>query len=308
MRTSAPPDETPPSTAKPGTSVEQLLRAQRLRRESPEDSRLRAGRSSVGRLAKRVQDVSARWAWCGHRQRGYRRARRAPGPHPTRARHRRREPWGAAGRDALGLCGLDEDGRIALQVCVRRRRHRRRDRRARRRARPARGATSSTAARERGESSRAIGSMRSLPIGAGTRSAALLADDIQVEERRRGLRRESTDRATTIAEVRAIADLGVKTITSDVQSRSAANASSSVASASPVETCGPMPIDTECSGIAEIDNDGRIVAFIAVRPRRLRRRLSRNSTPGTSQAKRQPTRTHGRSSRGHLRRAQPARA
>ena len=36
----------------------------------------------------------------------------------------------------------------------------------------------------------------------------LFADDVRLEDRRRGLRHESNDRATAVAEVRAIADIG----------------------------------------------------------------------------------------------------
>ena len=45
---------------------------------------------------------------------------------------------------------------------------------------------------------------------------ALFADDLQVDDRRRGLRREGDDRATELANVRAIADIGIKTMTSHV--------------------------------------------------------------------------------------------
>ena len=46
--------------------------------------------------------------------------------------------------------------------------------------------------------------------------AEMLTDDVVVEERRQGIRRESNDRATEVAEVRVIADLGVKNMTSEV--------------------------------------------------------------------------------------------
>ena len=45
---------------------------------------------------------------------------------------------------------------------------------------------------------------------------ALLTHDIRVEDRRRGLGREGNDRATELAELRAIADVGTKKMTSDV--------------------------------------------------------------------------------------------
>ncbi len=45
---------------------------------------------------------------------------------------------------------------------------------------------------------------------------ALFIDDVRVEDRRRGLRRVGTDRATELAEVRAIAELGTATMTSEV--------------------------------------------------------------------------------------------
>src|SRR5205814_346123 len=48
-------------------------------------------------------------------------------------------------------------------------------------------------------------------------AAALWADDVKVEDRRRILRREDTyDRATGVAEIRAMADLGVASKTSDI--------------------------------------------------------------------------------------------
>ena len=45
---------------------------------------------------------------------------------------------------------------------------------------------------------------------------ALFTESLRVEDRRRGLHRIGTDRATELAELRAVADLGVETITSDV--------------------------------------------------------------------------------------------
>ena len=46
--------------------------------------------------------------------------------------------------------------------------------------------------------------------------SALLADDIRVEDRRRGFRSEGSGRATVLAEARTIAELGVKNVTSQV--------------------------------------------------------------------------------------------
>ena len=56
-----------------------------------------------------------------------------------------------------------------------------------------------------------IGSTRSLRDRRWDEIGALFADDIRVEDRRRGLRRESNDRATAVANIRAIAELGRRT-------------------------------------------------------------------------------------------------
>jgi len=44
----------------------------------------------------------------------------------------------------------------------------------------------------------------------------LFADNVRLEDRRRGLRNESNDRASAVAAVRAIADIGTKSLTPDV--------------------------------------------------------------------------------------------
>src|SRR5690348_16458513 len=45
---------------------------------------------------------------------------------------------------------------------------------------------------------------------------ALLTDDVRVDDRRRGLRRQADDRATELAALQAIAEVGTKNMTSEV--------------------------------------------------------------------------------------------
>lgn len=92
--------------------------------------------------------------------------------------------------------------------------------------------------------------------------AALLADDLLVEDRRRGLGREGSDRATELQELRTIADLG----TSNMSSQTIAVRGDRLAL---VRTrysgrdMRPEAFHTELLRIAEIDDDGLLVAYIA---------------------------------------------
>ncbi|MGE2815788.1 BTAD domain-containing putative transcriptional regulator [Mycobacterium heidelbergense] len=94
---------------------------------------------------------------------------------------------------------------------------------------------------------------------------ALLADDIRVEDRRRGLRREGNNRATELAELRAIADVGIKNMTSDVL----AIRGERLALLRTLYTGRdqrPQAFHTELIRIAELGADGRITAYIAFDP------------------------------------------
>ncbi len=94
---------------------------------------------------------------------------------------------------------------------------------------------------------------------------ALLADDLRVDDRRRGLRREGNDRATELSELRTIADLGTKAMTSDV----IAIRGERLALVRTLYTGRdqrPEAFHTEVLRIAEIDTDERIVAYVAFDP------------------------------------------
>ncbi|MFI5508307.1 BTAD domain-containing putative transcriptional regulator [Mycobacterium sp. NPDC051804] len=94
--------------------------------------------------------------------------------------------------------------------------------------------------------------------------AVLLADDLQAEERRRGLRRESGDGVKRmIDEVRVIADLGVKTITSDpVAIRGEHLVLSRVRFAG--RDVRPDAYRTDVFRLTEIGDDGRVVSFMTL--------------------------------------------
>jgi DNA-binding SARP family transcriptional activator len=94
---------------------------------------------------------------------------------------------------------------------------------------------------------------------------ALLTDDIRVEDRRRGLRREGNDRATELAELRAIADVGVKTMTSHVLAIRGERLAL-VRTVYSGRDQRPEAFHTEVLRIAEIDADERIVAYVAFDP------------------------------------------
>ncbi|RDH79908.1 hypothetical protein DVS77_02520 [Mycolicibacterium moriokaense] len=91
--------------------------------------------------------------------------------------------------------------------------------------------------------------------------AACLVDDVHVEERRRGFRRESDDRADLMAEIRVVADLGVKNITSDPV---AIRGERLVLSRARFSGRAPRPdaYQTEVLRLAQIDTDGRVTAFM----------------------------------------------
>ncbi len=90
----------------------------------------------------------------------------------------------------------------------------------------------------------------------------LLTDDIRVEDRRRGLRRDGNDRATELAELRAIADLGVKDMASDVLAIRGERLAL-VRTLYAGQDKRPEAFHTEVLRIAEIDADERIVAYVA---------------------------------------------
>ena len=137
--------------------------------------------------------------------------------------------------------------------------------------------------------------------------AELLADDISTDDRRRvvnaGIRH---GRDAEIANMRAIADLGVTNMRRRPSSRPAGSASSSVVSASSGRDQRPEAFHTEVLSIVEIDADERIVARRLVRPRRHRRRLRGTRRPIPRRRSGRP-RAHVVGHRAALRRTQPAR-
>ena len=94
----------------------------------------------------------------------------------------------------------------------------------------------------------------------------MLADDICNDDRRRvvnaGIRH---GRDAEIANMRAVADLGVSTTTS-TPSRPAGSASSSAVSDSRVSDQRPEAFHTEVLSIVEIDADERIAALVTFDP------------------------------------------
>ena len=94
---------------------------------------------------------------------------------------------------------------------------------------------------------------------------ALFADDIRLDDRRLGLRRESNDRANAMAEVRLIAELGTKNITTDTL---AIRGEHLVLSRVRFSGRGRRPdaFHTELLRIVEIAADERIVAVIDLDP------------------------------------------
>ncbi len=91
----------------------------------------------------------------------------------------------------------------------------------------------------------------------------MFTDDLRVEDRRRGLHRIGTDRATELAEVRAIADLGTRTMTSEVIAIRGERLAL-VRTVYAGRDTRPEAFHTEVLRIAEIGADGRIAAYIAL--------------------------------------------
>ncbi|OBF93265.1 hypothetical protein A5791_12825 [Mycobacterium sp. 852002-51163_SCH5372311] len=90
----------------------------------------------------------------------------------------------------------------------------------------------------------------------------LFADDLQIDDRRRGLRRQGGDRATELANMRAIADIGVKTMASHVLAIRGERLALTRTVFSGRDD-RPEAFRNELLRIAEIDTDGLIVAMIA---------------------------------------------
>jgi len=91
---------------------------------------------------------------------------------------------------------------------------------------------------------------------------ALLADDIRVEDRRRGLRREAHGRAAELAELQAIADVGTKTMTSRVLAIRGGRLAL-VRTLYSGRDQRPDAFHTEVLRIAQIDADERVAAWVA---------------------------------------------
>ena len=171
---------------------------------------------------------------------------------------------GAPQDEMLHVAGLDEEGRIALQVwfdvddldaaiAELDAAHRRLEE-----LHP-RAPLENAASRADNRFNALFASRRWDDIG------ALFADDIRVEDRRRGLRREGNDRATELAELRAIADLGTKTMTSHVLAIRGERLAL-VRTLYSGRDQRPEAFHTEVFRIAEIDADERIVAYVAFDP------------------------------------------
>ncbi len=95
--------------------------------------------------------------------------------------------------------------------------------------------------------------------------AALLADDLRVDDRRRGLHRESNDRATAVTELRALAELGTKNVTSDVIATRGERIVLSHARFSGRDL-RPEAFHTEVLLIVELSTDNQIAAFVLFDP------------------------------------------
>ena len=125
--------------------------------------------------------------------------------------------------------------------------------------------------------------------------AEILADDYCTDDRRRVVTRHPHGRDAEIANMRAIADVGVK------KSRRPSSRPAGSASSCRVRYSGrdqrPEAFNAEVLSIVEIDADERIAALRHRSTSTTSTPPSRNSMPDTSRAKRPPTRTHGRSSR-----------
>src|SRR5262249_18285942 len=82
-----------------------------------------------------------------------------------------------------------------------------------------------------------------------------------VQDRRRGLHREGTGRAAELAELRTVADIGVRTMTSRVVATRGERLTL-VRTVYAGRDQRPDAFHTEILRIAEIDTDGRIAAYI----------------------------------------------
>jgi hypothetical protein len=93
----------------------------------------------------------------------------------------------------------------------------------------------------------------------------LFADNIRLEDRRRGLRNESNDRATAVAAVRAIADSGTKSLTPDVLAIRGKRLAL-VHTVHQGRDTRPDAFHTETLTITEVNADGLLVATVAFDP------------------------------------------
>jgi class 3 adenylate cyclase len=91
----------------------------------------------------------------------------------------------------------------------------------------------------------------------------LFIDHLRVEDRRRGLHRVGTDRAAELAEVQALADLGVTNLTSDVIAIRGERLALVLTRAN---TDAPGAFYAELLRVAEVDADDRIAAVIVFDP------------------------------------------
>ena len=168
---------------------------------------------------------------------------------------------GAPEDELLQLLELDEQGRIATQVWF--------DSEdmdaaiaeldaayARLEMQPPRPPLENAASRADAQSNALFADRRFGEIG------MLFTDDLRVEDRRRGLHRIGTDRATSLAEVRAIADLGTTNMTSHVVAIRG-DRLALVRTLYSGRDRRPEAFHTEVLRIVEIDADERIVAIFA---------------------------------------------
>ena len=85
----------------------------------------------------------------------------------------------------------------------------------------------------------------------------MFVDDLRIDDRRRGLHRVGIGRANELAEVRALADLGVETVALNVV---AVRGDRLALIHTRAETSGPEAFDVEFLRLAEVDSDERFVA------------------------------------------------
>ena len=195
--------------------VEQLLRIRDRRGEPPEDSRLRSDGST--------------FRWMGTRDTSFSRDGRGATPSGS-DRHTEASAWpsldielGTDGRESWGAGGRD-----ATAVRPRRRRSNRDCAScSTSRTSTPRWPNSTPCTRNSRTSNRRRGSRTPQveqlicwtafsPTVRWDELGALFADDLRVDDRRRGIRREYSGRANAIAESQAMAELGVANITSSV--------------------------------------------------------------------------------------------